>query len=148
MRKKKSPRDQKSFDDYGFTHDEADVEDVREWVRAAIADGWTQGAYFDSESIDQSCRLERDGFKVSVLTRTNRPGVYPFEASINAWGPDGMVVQVPRPYDGDAIRRGVETCNLCGVFPIQPHRYSFAGRCCDGCLSGARRSYEKPGWDR
>lgn len=144
---KKTPCQQRAFDDYGFTHDDADVESVRQWVRDAIADGWDQRTYFDGEPVDQACRLSKDGFRASVLTRTGRAGRYPFEASIAMWGPDGMVISVPRPYDGEAIRKALQTCNICAAYPITPRRYSFAGRCCDACLSMARQEYERPGWD-
>jgi hypothetical protein len=145
--KRKSKQAQEVWEEYGYSNDEADIASVRAFVAAAIADGWHQTQYYDNEPVDQSCKLSRDGFKMSVLTRDMKDGSYRFWASVSAWGPDGMSIRLRSDiYNGDDFKAGLRRCCLCAAEDVDTEIYSFAGRCCKACLPAARAQFERPGW--
>ena len=133
---------------YGFSDRDEDILAAQEFVRLAIADGWTISKYFDTEPVDQACKLSREGFKMSVLTRTNDPSVsfWKYEAHISIWGPDGLIIATPQKYDWDALVAALRHCPQCQATDVSTVRFSFAGRCCNTCLPEMRRIHELPGW--
>lgn len=146
---RKSKKEQEVFEEYGYSNDEADLESVRAFVAAAIADGWHQTQYYDNEPVEQSCKLARDGFKMSILSRVCDPkdSGYRFWLSVSVWGPDGLSIRLRSDvYESDAFESGLRRCCLCAAEDVKTVRYSFAGRCCEACLPGARKQFERPGW--
>jgi hypothetical protein len=145
-----TPKERKARESWGFTNNPIWIERVRAFVDAAVADGWSREAtYTPSESIDRASKLKRDGFVIQVIARDNpeHEGAYRYEASLNGWGPDGMVIRLPNDYDMEAIRAAVSRCSLCEKAADKTYRYSFAGRCCEACLPAAKAAHEKHGWD-
>jgi hypothetical protein len=125
------------------------VERATKFRDAAVADGWSiEPTYEGSEDVSRAAKLRRDGFVMSVLTRTptDKPYQNYYEGSVSIWAPDGMSVKTPNEYSYEAIVAGVRTCNECGATDVETHRFSFAGRCCAKCLPAARRVAEPPGW--
>lgn len=120
---------------------------VRAWRDAAIADGWTLEAMFPGhEDVDRAFKLWRDGFHVSGI---NRPaGDLLPQAQLNAWGPDGLCLLIPIPYDWERLKTGLRRCNNCGAEDVETQRYGFAGRCCADCLPAMRAEHERPGWTK
>lgn len=134
--------------DFGFTNDESRIPEIRAWIAAAVADGWSHTTYFDSEPIESACRLAKDGFQVSILTRTLKPGGrWKYEAKASMWGPDGLVCGKPGTvYDWEQIKTLPRTCNYCHAKDVDVQRIGFAGRCCEACLPKERARAERPGW--
>ena len=121
---------------------------------AAIADGWEAESMYKNEDISQACALTRDGYHMQILTRDfesePRPRLKPrhrYECDVSIWGPDRLAIKPPEEYNSEMIIAGCTTCNLCGATDVETHRYSFAGRACDGCLPAAKAEHEKPGWN-
>lgn len=146
-------KDQQLFREYGYTNDQAALERVQAFVAAAIADGWEQSIYFEGEPVDQACKLRRDGFVMSVLSRTFTPtrwqpqSRFKFTAQVSAWGPDELALDIGPDYPGfEAFQAALLKCLLCGAEGVVTQRYGFAGRCCAACLPAARAKFEKPGW--
>ena len=129
--------------DFGFTKDLNKVIAAREFGLAAEKDGWNRYPTYSSESVDRVSSLEREGFKMMILSRENDST---HEAQVNIWGPDGMVINPPETYNWELIKAVVTTCNLCGINNVKTYRYSFAGRACSLCLSDAKRATEYLGW--
>lgn len=122
--------------DFGYTNDPAQLAAAIAWRDAAIADGWSAHATYRNESFDRVSSLEHtDGYKAMILTRTNdKPGPkWKFQAEVNVWGPDGLVIKPPAQYDMAAIRASVETCHYCGKTGGKTERVGFAGRACATC---------------
>lgn len=136
------------FRNYGWTNDQAKLDMVRAFVAAAIADGWQQGEYFAGESLDSACKLRRDGFTMSVLTRRNESANrWVFTAQVHAWGPDELALDLPDVYPGfEVVQAALLKCSQCKAEGVTTFRFAFAGRCCATCLPMARRKYETPGW--
>lgn len=118
----------------------------------AVKDGWSiKPTYDHHESVDSASTLSKDGFVMSILTRTNNLNKYPnvknlYEVSIAIWGPDKLAIEVPDHYDMQKIIDGMRFCRHCGKTDVDTFRYSFAGRCCKDCLPALREKYEQPGW--
>lgn len=134
------------MNEWGYTNKESDIESVRQFVRDAVNDGWTQEQRYPSEPVEQSCKLAKDGFVISVLTRTQVSSKWKYQASVHAWAPDGLVIRLSEIYKWETFQNAQTTCNLCLKTGVQTQRYSFAGRCCADCLSEARKKHEQPGW--
>jgi hypothetical protein len=133
---------------FGFTNDKTVYDRVVKFKQDAIADGWqARPTYEGHESIDRVCSLQKDDWKMMVLTRTDT-GKWLFEADITIWAPDGLVIVPPLEYDWQAIQQRVNHCNACGKGNIKTHRYSFAGRCCEDCLPAMRKEHEYSGWTK
>jgi hypothetical protein len=134
--------------DHGFTNDKNRIAEVRAWRDAAIADGWASApTYGERESIDRACKMMRDGFVATCITR-EKAGSWAYEASLSVWGPDGKSIRLRGPnYNFDEILAGLRSCNNCGATDVETHCYSFAGRCCAACLPAMREKSERPGWD-
>ena len=130
-----------------------DVEAVRRFMAAAIADGWDHTpTYGESEPESSACKLTRDGFVVSTISRDARADRWGHplncEASVHAWGPSGLSIKLGSwDYPGfEWFVSGQRRCNLCKAEDVDTFRYSFAGRACAACLPKAKAEYEKPGW--
>lgn len=125
---------------------------VQKFRDDAVKDGWSiKPTYFPHESVESASTLSKDGFVMSILTRTEDLIKYPnvknlYEAEISIWGPDGLAIEVPDHYDMELIKKNMHKCSQCGKFVDETVRYSFAGRCCKDCLPVLREKYEKPGW--
>lgn len=137
---------EKVQNEWGYTNSDEHIEAVRQFVKDAIADEWLQEKYYDSETLDQSCKLYKNGFEVSVLTRNLNGSRWKYQASINAWADDGLAIRLPLRYDWKVFENAKTTCNICLATNVQTQRYSFAGRCCENCISDARKEHEYPGW--
>jgi hypothetical protein len=136
--------------DFGFTDDESMWLAVQHWRDAALADGWSIApTYGDHEPVESAARLTRPGgWVVQVLSRDRRETGRgkAFEATIHAWGPDGLAVTPPPIYDFAAMQSGLRTCLACGATDVATQRVNFAGRVCITCLPEQRRLTERPGW--
>ncbi len=129
---------------------EADKQAVRDWKNAAIQDGWTcQPLNSDSRWKERWVKLQRDGFVVQVMTRDPVEGDLmrqSTEYDIAAWGPDGLALDVPYPYDWAAMQRNLLLCSECKRFVEKTVRVAFANRTCEKCAPALRAQMEKPGW--
>jgi hypothetical protein len=134
--------------DFGFTNDPEHIASVREFVAAAVADGWSiEPTYPGHETVEQACRLRRDGYLALCLMREKAVGAtWHYETSVHLWGPDGLYIEPPYPYDFAAIEAGRRRCMGCGKANVETRRVGFAGRCCDACLPELRKQHEYPGW--
>jgi hypothetical protein len=134
--------------DHGFTNSAEDLERVRQFRDAAVADGWAIApTYGEHESVDRAAKLHKDGFTMMILTRSPASGPkWKYEAQVSLWGPDGMGILVPEQYDWSAIQDAIHLCGNCKKRVEKTHRYSFAGRCCEECLPEMRKKHEYPGW--
>lgn len=136
--------------DFGFTNDK----DIFEWVKAfrddAVNDGWVITSTYPFESIDRVSNLSKDGFKLMILSRDNsdKNGKWKYEAQVNAWGNDGMVIRISlfQKYLWDYLVAGLRKCKNCGSENVDTFNYSFAGRCCAKCLPEMKKKHEYPGW--
>src|SRR3990167_2938315 len=135
---------------FGFTNDIEEYEHVICWRDAAVADGWEiHPTYGGHESKDRACTLTRDGFKALVLTLDQLGAKnWKYEAEVNLWGPDGLMIPAGIEYDWERIQAGLRRCPKCGAQDVETHRFSFAGRACEVCLPELKREHEKPGWTR
>ncbi len=134
--------------DFGFTNDPERLAAAMAWRDAAIADGWVATpTYGEHEHQDRACTLDREGFKVLVVSRVYEPGErWKFTASVDAWGPDRLAIDLPDTYDWAAIQAALKLCNYCKKAGVETQRVGFAGRCCDECLPEQRARAERPGW--
>lgn len=125
---------------------EAAVAGVRQWRADAIAAGWRhEPTYGESESEDRAMRLHGPrGWTVQTLARTHESGKA--TATIYAWGPDGLAVDVPPFFDMNALEAATRTCSRCEATDVETQRVGFAGRVCAACIVDARKEVERPGW--
>jgi hypothetical protein len=136
--------------DFGFTNDDARLRAAQAYRNAAAADGWLLRPTYGSESVERAASLDREGFKMMVLTRDNseKKGKWKHEAQISIWGPDGLAITPPEIYDFSEILAGTRRCGYCKTQDVETERVGFAGRCCAKCLPAMRAKIEKPGWTR
>lgn len=132
-------------DQFGYTNDLEHLKNVRDFVALARIDGWSIEPTYSSESVDRACRLKREGFQAQVLMREMQ-GSWKACTHISIWGPDGLAIEPPFPYDWEKIKAGVTTCGACGKTGVGTQRYSFAGRCCAGCRPEMARQHERGNW--
>lgn len=133
------------INEFGHTNDVKYFEAANEFIRAAVADGWEHSQTYPSEAITRACRLTRDGFVISVITRKD-VGKWKYEVQLNAWAPDKLCIELPEVYSPDTFLKAEITCGVCKKEVEKTFRYSFAGRACQGCLTEAQRKHEQPGW--
>lgn len=134
--------------DFGHTNDLEHLKNVRDFVALAKIDGWTcEPTYPSHEPESAACKLHREGFLAQVLMRENQ-GSWKACTIIHLWGPDGLAIEPPFPYDWEKIKAGTRTCAACGKTDVETQRYSFAGRCCAGCRPEMAKRHERPGWTR
>ncbi len=125
---------------------------VQKFRDDAIKDGWSIKPTYDHyESVESASTLSKDGFVMSILTRTHDLNKYPnvknlYEVKISIWGPDDLAIEPPQEYDMEKIVEGMRFCKHCGKTDVDTFKYSFAGRCCKNCLPALREKYEQPGW--
>ena len=119
-------------------------EEIAEWVKAAIADGWSAKPTYN-EPIERAAKLNKDGWEVQMVARPSKSGRGWGNFLISAWGPDGLTVQVPYPYSWEKLVEGLRTCSNCDATDVETTRFDFAGRVCPGCRKVLK---EKPGWTR
>lgn len=134
--------------DYGFTNDVNLLRATEQFRDAATADGWSIKPTYGSEDVSRASSLERDGFKMMILTRDNsdRGEGKKFEAAVHIWGPDRLAIETPQFYDFNELKRLTRVCSSCKAEDVDTQRYSFAGRCCSACLPKMRAATEQPGW--
>lgn len=138
-----------SASEFGFSNDRADLETVREWVAAAVADGWNIEPTYKTEPQESAATLSKNGFRAMALMRDRgeiHDRRYRYEAHVSAWGPDGLAISVPKRYDFALIEKAVRRCGECGREDVDTQRVGFAGRVCAGCLPEARKKHEYSGW--
>lgn len=135
-------------DEFGYSNDPNHIASVREFVAAAVADGWSiEPTYPSHETAEQACRLRRDGYVALCLMRElPAGGRWRFNTCVHLWGPDRLAITPPYPYDFAAIQAGLRTCLSCGRADVDVQRAGFAGRYCAICLPAERKAQEYPGW--
>jgi|GEM_PF-3222612 len=133
-----------------------DLARVTAWRDAALADGWAARPTYTTvsggvgESAERACTLTRDGFTVQVVTRPagkDRQGyATPVDASIAAWGPDGLAIELDSPtYSMTALQRSLTRCGYCEA-EGPTTRLGFAGRACPECRTVLAPKIEHRGW--
>ena len=135
---------------FGFTNRDEIFTAACAFRDAAVADGWSIKPTYQSEPVERASHLKKDGFMMSMLTRSEAtgkmPGKWKYEADICIWGPDGLTIGAPEKYDFATIQAGMTTCNSCGKTGVETQRYSFAGRCCAACRPAMAKKHEYAGW--
>lgn len=122
---------------------------VSEYRDAAVADGWLIKPTYSTEDVNRAATLEKDGFKMMIITRQLPEGrTKDYSVSMAVYGPDGLIIEPPKVYSMTEIVRRVNYCKHCDSHDVKTHRYSFAGRACASCLPGLKNKHEKPGWTR
>jgi hypothetical protein len=136
--------------DFGFTNDTARLRAAEAFRDAAADDGWSINPTYGSEGIERASKLEREGFKMLILTRDNsdKKGNWKHEAKVSIWGPDGLAIKPPETYDFAEIKARTRRCLYCKAENVDTQRVGFAGRCCEKCLPEQRAKIETPGWTR
>ena len=128
----------------------ATMEIVKKWVQDAISDGWSsEPTYGKHESIETAVKLKKDGFQVSAIMRERPENKRsPYDVSINAWGPDGVCVQIPEVYSMADLVTALGFCEICGKKDVKTVRLAFANRACVECRNKPEvlKKYEYPGW--
>lgn len=134
------------------TDNKDDLDRLNRFIADAIADGWSSRPTYAHEAEDQARTMDKDGFKMLVLTRSKDAprtykyfGKYKYELSLNAWGPDGLALDTHIDYYMEYLKKGLTTCAECGSIG-STHRVGFAGRVCRACLPEAKKRVEFPGW--
>lgn len=127
------------------------LKQVQKFRDDAVKDGWSIKPTYDHESVEFASSLSKDGFVMSILTRTYDLNKYPkvknlYEIDISIWGSDSLQIEPPKEYDMRKIIDGMRICSHCGKTGVDTFRYSFAGRCCKDCLPALREKYEQTGW--
>jgi hypothetical protein len=126
---------------------------ARQYRLDAIADGWLSEPLSRHEAEERWARLSRGGFVMHVIARTPQARTEHlietknYEAAVNVWGPDGLVIVPPAKYDWAAIVASTRTCPECKATDVPTFRYTFAGRACATCLPEMKRKHETPGWE-
>ena len=115
-------------------------EQVRQWVRAAWADGWEVQPTYAAESADRAATGRRDGW---VAMTYLRPGQQP---TLDVWGPDELQIEVPPEYDWAVLQHRLQRCLYCGRDGQVVVRVGFAGRSCPKCLPAQQTAQEFAGW--
>ena len=132
---------------FGFTNDKSRLLAVRAYRDAAVADGWSIRATYDGhETQERAAHLERDGYVISILSRTHTNMRWNYECMVSIWGPDKLAIHPPDMYDMALIERGMKTCHYCGLVVDVITRVAFAGRACVTCAPAAKGREEFPGW--
>lgn len=124
---------------------EQEVKALDDWIKAALADGWTSKPTYSNESIDRAMTLNKEGFHVSTIRRP--PEKSRGNIDLTGWGPDGLVVRVPRVYDWESMKAALRICNYCKAIDVDTQRVGFAGRCCANCIEQKRKEIETRGWN-
>lgn len=137
--------------EFGFTNKADEIERVRRFRDAAVADGWDIApTYENHEPAESAAKLHKVGFTMMVLSRDRREkkddSKWDYEAQVSLWGPDGLAIKAPAEYDWRLIQDGVHVCSNCGTSAEKTVQYSFAGRCCEACLPEMKKKHEYPGW--
>jgi len=125
-----------------------EVSSAAEFMRAALADGWSLRKTYEQEPAETAFTMERDGFKLLGLARRGDECGPPLPTgSINIWGPDGLAIKTPIKYPGfETIKAGLEHCSACGKYGVKTQRVGFANRVCADCAPELRKTIETPGW--
>ena len=126
---------------------------VKDWIKAAIKDGWEIEPIYNNESVESAAQLSItiNGDKYIVMTFTRFPDPkYPssrYSCDVSGWKNDSSL-KVPIPYSREDIIANSKLCGLCGG-PITgiPIRYSFAGQACEKCKEQAEIINRNTCWD-
>lgn len=97
------------------------------WRNAALEDGWVLIPKFPGVPWKQACTLHREGFVTLCVTR-NGPG-----DTLTIWGPDGLQVPTPNPYNWKEMMTGLNICLFCGNETEDPRKLGDGGRACPDC---------------
>ena len=115
-------------------------EEVLRWVVNAVSDGWTIKPTYSHEDMARAASLGKNDYKALTLARQDDRG-----GSVSVWGPDRLAIEVPFPYDWNAIVAGTKICCYCSMVG-DTVRIGFAGRCCPKCREEHKAKVEYPGW--
>lgn len=124
---------------------EEEVIPVRDWIKAAIADGWSIRPTYEHESVERAARLYKNGWTAMILMRP--PEKSRGVIDITVWADDGLVVTVPLVYSWEQLLEGKKKCHYCNSIGVKTERLGFAGRCCGDCIEKQRKIHEFPGWN-
>jgi len=133
---------------YSHTNDLEMIKAARDYMQAAIADGWEHAPTYTQEVEERACSLTREGYKMMIIAREALPEdrVKNSMTSICIWGPDSLAIIPPDTYDFVNIVENSHLCNFCKKVAEQTHRVGFAGRSCAECLPKQKAKHEYPGW--
>jgi hypothetical protein len=116
------------------------LNEVKSWVKAALADGWEKSPIYKGESIDTAMNLEKDGFMAMAYMRSEQ------NCSVSVWGPDKLQVSVPEIYSFDKLQQNTHKCDYCEREFMETQRLGFAGRVCAKCHAENVAKVEYRGW--
>lgn len=135
---------------WGFTQDANLLQAVYDFIDGAVADGWSiKPTYPNSEPVNRSATLEREGYKMLAVSRDNSlkdVGKWKFEAHISIWCPKGIAIEVPPYYNWEAIVANTRKCSRCQKTDVDTFVVGFANRSCADCLPAEKKRLEYPGW--
>ena len=133
--------------DFGFTNDDEEYQNVVKFREDAIADGWIAKPTYEHEPLESHATLEKEDFLMMLKARVKKEGKWKYEAEVTIWGLDGLVIEgFTSVYDWKEIKKGLKRCNYCHKTDVETQRVGFAGRCCEECLSVQQKRFEFPGW--
>ena len=110
-----------------------------------IADGWIANAQYPHEPIEHAAKLTKECFICHLIARPEHDRSLPC-ASATFWGPDGVSIEAPYPYNWQFIFDGLRRCPECNATDVDTVRVAFANRACNNCAPALRESLERPGW--
>ena len=120
------------------------VEDAAAFRDAAVADGWAIKPTYRHEAQHSAATLERDGWHMSVLTRTDSEFTFGPSSmgSVSLWGPDKLHVETPVAYSMEALEKGLRDCGYCDREGVDTFQVAFASRVCAECLPEQKKIQE------
>lgn len=124
-----------------FQPEDEELNWIREWVKAAAADGWQVEPTYESEGVERAARGTKKGF---VFQAVMRPGQY---GGLHLWAPDSLALTLlDFNYSWTAITESVKVCVYCRKENGPVQRIGFAGRTCNECHVKNVKKIEFPGW--
>lgn len=121
------------------------VEAANAYREEMIADGWHCFPTYPHEALTRHATLTKEGFHCHLTARPEDDRSLPV-AGASFWGPDGISLEAPFPYDWDKLVAGVRTCPECQATDVDTVRVAFANRSCKSCAPALRAKLERPGW--
>lgn len=121
------------------------IEKVKDWVSAAMEDGWKFGQFLLHEPMNTACLLTKDGLHAVAIMRISEDPSIKHEAKLGIWDREGRTFAPPFPYSMASILEGVNTCQECGKRNCKTVRVGFATKACEDCALKLRPQLERPG---
>ena len=137
-----------------LTFKESQVDAVRVYRDALVADGWAVISTYANEPVNSASTAEKDGWVIMLLARDNsdtKPGSHVISASV--WGPDRAAVASPlgadgelEPYSQNSLEYGLRYCEYCDSSNVPTKKIAFESRVCADCEPEQSRVQMYPGW--